>query len=132
MDAEEQQREQEHISFDQLKREPVAVFTEVERGKRVIVEYGGKSYRISPVRRRSKARKSHRLTPDDPILGIIGIADSHGPGDVSLRVDDYLAQAYMAEFERPEASASGDTDTQEAPAEPPLSSPHDNPPSSHE
>lgn len=107
MDVEEQQREQEHISFDQLKREPVAVFAEVERGKRVIVEYGGKSYRISPVRRPRGPRKSHRLAPDDPIFDLAGIGNSHGPGDVSLRVDDYLAEAYLAEFESGRTNASG-------------------------
>lgn len=97
------------IPFDELVRKADSLFAEAATGKRIIVEYHGKLYRFSLVRRRDGARKSprksHRLTPDDPIFGLAGLGDSHGPGDVSLRVDEYLAQAYLAEFERPSSSA---------------------------
>lgn len=128
--------EQEHIPFEHLVREADAVFADAENGKQVIVEYQGKPYRISPVRRGRSQRRSRRLTPNDPILGIIGIADSHGPGDVSLRVDDYLAQAYAAEFAQPPSNTSGEAPTgmpgSHSPETPHTPAPPDTSPSNHE
>lgn len=93
--------ETQSIPFDELARKADSIFAEAAAGKRIIVEYDGQPYRITPLKRRRRARKSHHLTPDDPFFDLAGMADSHGPGDVSLRVDDYLAQAYLAEFEQP-------------------------------
>lgn len=121
--------ETQSIPFDELVRKADSLFAEAAAGKRIVVEYDGQPYRITPLKRRGRSRKSHRLTPDDPFLDLIGIADSHGPGDVSLRVDDYLAQAYYAEFERPASPSpdetSGPPQAQPQPQSPDLSSPSD-------
>lgn len=91
------QPEPKAIQFEQLVREADSVFAEAERGERVIVEYHGRPYQLTPVRRTRRQRR--RLAPDDPFLDLIGMGNSNGPGDVSLHVDDYLAQAYTAEGE---------------------------------
>ena len=41
----------------------------------------------------------HVNNPDDPIFGIIGIADC-GPSDVSVQHDDYLVEAEMKKWTR--------------------------------
>lgn len=119
--------ETQSIPFDELVRKADSLFAEAAAGKRIVVEYDGKPYRITPLKRRGRSHKSHRLTPDDPFFDLAGMADSHGPGDVSLHVDDYLAQAYLAEFERPASDeTTGAPQSQPpAPSQPPDTSPSD-------
>ncbi|HKS70021.1 MAG TPA: hypothetical protein VJQ45_06355 [Ktedonobacterales bacterium] len=108
--------ETQSIQFDELVRNANSLFAEAAAGKRIVVEYDGQPYRITPLKRRGRSRKSHRLTPDDPFFDLAGMADSHGPGDVSLRVDDYLAQAYLAEFERPASNETSGAQQSQPPA----------------
>lgn len=93
--------ERQSIPFEELVRDAGSLFAEAAAGKEIVVEYDGQPYRITPLKRRVRLRKSHRLSPDDPFFDLAGMFDSHGPGDVSLRVDDYLAKAYLAEFQGP-------------------------------
>ncbi|HEX6798002.1 MAG TPA: hypothetical protein VF116_09855 [Ktedonobacterales bacterium] len=93
-------RETQSIPFDELVRNADSLFAEAAAGKRIIVEYDGRPYRIAPLKQRGR-RKSRRFTANDPLFDIVGMGGPLGPGDVTLRVDDYLAEAYLAEFERP-------------------------------
>lgn len=50
--------------------------------------------RLRPWRRRRRALLGVPITADDPLLDIIGIAHTDGPGDVSSNKYKYLADAY--------------------------------------
>jgi hypothetical protein len=43
-----------------------------------------------------RTRKGRATSETDPLWRIVGMADSHGPGDIAENVDAYLAKAQLA------------------------------------
>lgn len=59
--------EAQSIPFDELVRKADSLFAEAAAGKRIIVEYDGQPYRITPLKRRARAQESP-LDPRRPIF----------------------------------------------------------------
>ena len=51
---------------------------------------------ITPLKPAPKRLPKGRSTSaDDPLWNIVGMADSKGPGDISEKVDEYLAETHL-------------------------------------
>ena len=75
------------LRFVQIGRQRRIEREEVERFVR------GNSHPIDDVP--DEVRDAPPLMPDDPILGLIGIGKSEGPGVVARNKQSYLAEAYV-------------------------------------
>lgn len=57
---------------------------------------------LSPVvQSGTRTRRARSIPRTDSLFGIVGLANSEGPGDVSENVDKYLAEAMYAELHPP-------------------------------
>ncbi len=111
--------EQKPVQFEEFAAHLDAIFDQVEaQGEEITVERGGRLFALRPKRRRS-ARKSHRITADDPLWDIVGIGRSDGPTDVSSNKYKYVADAIASHFERPKESQQQQPRQPQAPAEAP-------------
>ena len=91
------QTEAQPIPFEEFVQKLGTIFDESEaRGSSsVLVERDGTLFSVRAARRNRRRRtsKPRGLTPQDPLLGIIGIWESAEPTDIALHKHDYLAEA---------------------------------------
>ncbi len=102
------ENEQNIIPFDEFVAKVAAIFEQVASGKRATVERGGALFSVRATRRRRRLPPKPRgLTPQDPLLEIIGlggVTDAAGPTDVSANKYKYLAEAAADLHETPPAA----------------------------
>ncbi len=101
--------QQQPVQFEEFAAHLDAIFDQVEaHGKEIIVERGGKLFALRATRRRRRLPPKPRgLTPQDPLLEIIGLGgvmDDAGPTDVSANKHKYLAEAAVDLHETPPAA----------------------------
>jgi hypothetical protein len=90
------------VQFEEFAAHLDAIFDQVEaQGEGITVERGGKLFALRPKRRRSP-RKSYRLTRDDALWDIVGIAASGEPGNtVASNKYAHVADAIASHKLRP-------------------------------
>lgn len=93
------------LQFEEFAAHLDAIFDQVEAwGEKITVERDGKLFALRPKRRR-RPHKSHRLTREDALWDIVGIADSGEPGNtVASNKYQHVADAVASHFERPAES----------------------------
>ena len=88
------------VQFEEFITNAPSIFSQIEKGgKGVLVEHEGELFSLKKVSKLNRSKKgiktrNRAITPDDSILGIIGIGRSHGSTDTSENHHEYLADAY--------------------------------------
>lgn len=108
------------MEFEEFLTNASALFDEAAAGVVVTVERGGQVFRLASVRRRKRPKRG--FSKDDALWDIVGMVNTHGPGDVSENKHDYLADAY-ADLHEPSPGPDQDTHSASATHSLPLDRP---------